>query len=67
MLANTGSGTERLNDLRERIATAQEEFRARRLAERHHARLRWTDTATLLPLVTSAVALLLSLYAVLMR
>jgi hypothetical protein len=67
MLANTASGTERLTDLRERIATAQEEFRTRSLAERRHARLRWTETTTLLPLVTSAVALLLSLYAVLLR
>ena len=67
MLMDTASGTERLSTLRERIATAQEEFQARSAAERHRARLRWTETTTLVPLVTSGVALLLSLYAALLR
>ncbi len=59
LVENTASGMGHFDDPREYPATAQESYRTE-----SRARSRWTDAATLVPLVTSSFALLLSAYAV---
>ena len=58
------SREDRLESLRERTAAAQEEIRRQSAVDAQRTRARWTEATTLVPLVTSGIAVVLSLYAI---